>query len=186
MGNQVCLRVSRCTICCLSVRTKAWSVVAYASSKVRQLSRSEEAVQQSPQALAFDQSELWAVMLLGTSWESLPVQPPMPVPLQRPWIQNQATPAEKVVAKQIRERVTVHDRDGIIRAVTWMQPLFDKWTERLRGYHKVGETAAMPGAKLAALVTRHMKIVFAQHRRALEDNLDYSVRARDPLAVMPV
>ena len=29
--------------------------------KVRQLSRSEEALQQSPQAPAFDQSELWAV-----------------------------------------------------------------------------------------------------------------------------
>ena len=86
--------------------------------KVRQLSRSEEAVQQSPQALAFDQSELWAVMMLGTSWESFPVQSPMLVPLQLPWIQRQATPAEKAVAKQIRERVTVHDRDGIIRAVT--------------------------------------------------------------------
>ena len=98
----------------------------------------------------------------------------------------QATPAEKGVAEQIRERVTVHDRDGIIRAVTWMQPLLDKWTERLRGYHKIGETAAMPGAKLAALVTRHMKIVFAQHRRVLEDNVDYSVRARDPVAVIPV
>jgi len=154
--------------------------------KVRQLSRSEEAVQQSPQVLAFDQSELWAVMMLGTSWASFPVQPPMPVPLQRPWIQKQATPAEKGVAEQIRERVTVHDRDGIIRAVTWMQPLLDKWTERLRGYHKIGETAAMPGAKLAALVTRHMKIVFVQHRRVLEDSLDYSARSRDPLAVIPV
>ena len=84
-------------------------------------------------------------------------------------------------AEQIRARVTVHDRDGIIRAVTWMQPLLDKWTERLRGYHKIGETAAMPGAKLAALVTRHMRTVFAEHRRVLEDDYDYSVRARDPL-----
>ena len=154
--------------------------------KVRQLSRSEEAVQQSPQAPAFDQSELWAVMMLGTSWESFPVQSPVPVSLQRPWIQRQVTPEETDAAKQIRERVTVHDRDGIIRAVTWMQPLLDRWTERLRGYHKIGETAAMPGAKLAALATRHMKIVFAQHRRVLEDNVDYSVRARDPVAVIPV
>ena len=74
---------------------------------------------------------------------------------------------EKAAEEQIRARVTVHDRDGIIRAVTWMQPLLGKWTERLRGYHKIGETAAMPGAKLAALVTRHMKIEFAQHRRML-------------------
>ena len=54
---------------------------------VLQLSRSEEAVLQSPQALAFDQSEMWAVMMLGTSWESFPVQPPMLAPLQRPWTQ---------------------------------------------------------------------------------------------------
>ena len=37
------------------------------------LSRSEEAALQSPQALEFDQSELWAVMMLGTSWVSFPV-----------------------------------------------------------------------------------------------------------------
>ena len=79
------------------------------------------------------------------------------------WTQQQVTPAEKTTAEQIRARVTVHDRDGIIRAVTWMQPLLDKWTERLRGYHKIGETAAMPGAKLVALVTRHMRTVFAEH-----------------------
>ena len=149
--------------------------------KVLQLSRSEEAVQQSPQVLAFDQSELWAVMMLGTSWESFPVQPPMLAPLQRPWTQQQVTPAEKAAAEQIRARVTVHDRDGIIRAVTWLQPLLDKWMEKLRGYHKIGETAVMPGAKLAALVTRHMKIVFAQHRKVLEYDYDYSIRARDPL-----
>ena len=146
--------------------------------KVLQLSRLEEAVQQSPQALAFDQSELWAVMMLGASWESFPVQPPMPAPLQRPWTQQQVTPAEKALAEQIRARITVHDRDGIIRAVTWMQPMLYKWTERLRGYHTIGETAAMPGAKLADMVTRHINIVFAQHRRVLEDDYDYSIRAQ--------
>ena len=105
----------------------------------------------------------------------------MLAPLQRPWAQQQVTPAEEAAAEQIRARVTVHDRDGIIRAVTWMQPLSGKWTERLRGYHKIGETAAMPGAKLAALVTRHRKIVFTEHKRVLEDDYDYSIRARDPL-----
>ena len=104
-------------------------------------------------------------MMLGTSWESFPVQPPMLAPLQCPWAQQQVTPSEEVVARQIRARATVHDRDGIIRAVTWLRPLLDKWMERLRGYHKIGETAAMPGAKLAALVTRHMRIVFAEHSR---------------------
>ena len=53
--------------------------------------------------------------------------------------------------------------------------------EKLRGYHKIGETAVMPGAKLAALVTRHMRTVFTEHRRVLEDDYDYSIRARDPL-----
>ena len=51
----------------------------------------------------------------------------------------------------------------------------------MRGYHKVGETAAMPGAKLAALVAKHMRTVFTAHRKALEDDVDYSTRARDPL-----
>ena len=145
------------------------------------LSGSDEAMLQSPQALAFDQSEMWAVMMLGTSWESFPVQPPMLAPLQRPWAQRQVTPAEKATAEQIRARVTVHDRDGIIRAVTWLRPLLDKRMEKLRGYHKVGETAAMPGAKLAALVAKHMRTVFTAHRKALEDDVDYITRARDPL-----
>ena len=65
--------------------------------------------------------------------------------------------------------------------VTWLQPLLDKWMEKLRGYHKIGETAGMPGAKLAALVTRHMRTVFAEHRRVLKDDYDYSIRARDLL-----
>ena len=67
---------------------------------------------------------------------------------------------EKAVAEGIRAKVTVHDRDGIIRAVAWLQPLLEKWTDKLRGYHKIGETAVMPGAKLADLVTKHMRTVF--------------------------
>ena len=103
---------------------------------VLDLSRSDEAVLQSPQLLAFDQSEMWAVMMLGTSWVSFPVQPPMLAPLQRPWVQHQDTPAENAIARGIRARGTVHDRDGIIRAVAWLRPLLDKWMEKLRGYHK--------------------------------------------------
>ena len=71
-------------------------------------------------------------------------------------------------------RVTVHDRDGIIRAVTWLQPLLDKWTKKLRGYHKVGETAVMPGAKLADLVAKHMRTVITEHRKAMENDVIYS------------
>ena len=36
----------------------------------------------------------------------------------------------------------------------------------------------MPGAKLAALVTRHMRTVFAEHRRVLEDDYDYRLVSR--------
>ena len=138
-------------------------------------------VLQSPQALAFDQSEMWVVMMLGTSWVSFPVQPPMLAPLQRPWVQHQDTaPAENVIARGIRARGTVHDRDGIIRAKAWLRPLLDKWMEKLRGYHKIGETAIMPGAKLADLVAKHMRTVFIEHRKALENDANYSTRARDP------
>ena len=53
--------------------------------------------------------------------------------------------------------------------------------ENLRGYHKIGETAVMPGAKLADLVTKHMRTVFIEHRKALENEVNYSrIRARDP------
>ena len=52
--------------------------------------------------------------------------------------------------------------------------------EKLRGYHKIGETAVMPGAKLADLVAKHMRTVFIEHRKALENDANYSTRARDP------
>ena len=53
--------------------------------------------------------------------------------------------------------------------------------EKLRGYHKIGETAVMPGIKLAPLVAKQMRTVFTEHRKVLEDDYDYSIRARDPL-----
>ena len=77
------------------------------------------------------------------------------------------TPAENAIAKEIRARATVRNRDGIIRAVAWLQPLLEKWMEKLRGYHKIGETAVMPGAKLADLVAKHMRTVFIEHRKAV-------------------
>ena len=47
--------------------------------------------------------------------------------------------------------------------------------DKLRGYHRIGETAVMPGAKLADLVTKHMRTVFTEHsRKALKINPDYS------------
>ena len=52
--------------------------------------------------------------------------------------------------------------------------------DKLRGYHKIGETAVMPGAKLADLVTKHMRTVFTEHRKALKNDVGYSIRAWDP------
>ena len=41
----------------------------------------------------------------------------------------------------------------------------------------------MPGDKLADLVTKHMCKVFTEHRKALKNNLGYSIRrAGDPPA----
>ena len=58
----------------------------------------------------------------------------------------------------------------LIRSVAWLRLLLDKWMDKLRGYHKIGETAVMPGAKLADLVTKHMCKVFTEHRKALKKN----------------
>ena len=149
--------------------------------RVIELSMSDEAMLQSPEPPEFDQSKMWAVMMLCASSASFPVQLQME-PLQRPWVQLVVSPAEQAVAEGIRARVATHDRDGIIRAVAWLQPLLDRWMDRLRGYHKVGDTAVMPGAKLAALVTKHMRTVFRKHRAALENNVGYRVRNRDPTA----
>ena len=106
-------------------------------------------------------------MMLCTSSVSFPVQPQMAAPLHRPWTQHAVSLAEKVVAEGIRAGVTVHDRDGIIKAVAWLRPLLDKWMDKLRGYHKIWETAVMPGARLADLVTKHMckDLVFTEHFR---------------------
>ena len=38
----------------------------------------------------------------------------------------------------------------------------------------------MTGAKLAALVCKHMRAVLRAHRRVLMNNIEYSTRARDP------
>ena len=43
-----------------------------------------------------------------------------------------------------------------------------------------GEASAMTGAKLAALVCKHMRTLFRTRRRLLENNVEYSVRSRNP------
>ena len=49
-----------------------------------------------------------------------------------------------------------------------------------RDYHVPGEALAMMGAKLAALVCKHMRAVFRTRRRVLKNNVEYSERRRDP------
>ena len=74
---------------------------------VVELSRSDTALMQSPQPPAFDQSEMWAVMMLCTSSVSFPVQPHMAAPVTS---SVDSSFAEKAVAEGIRTGVTIHDR----------------------------------------------------------------------------
>ena len=67
--------------------------------------------------------------------------------------------------------------------MNWLSPLVGEWMDRLRRNHKVGDTAAMPGAKVVAMVCAHMRVVFMEHRKALKNNAEYCRRSRDPVAV---
>ena len=44
-------------------------------------------------------------------------------------------------------------------------------------------TAALPGAKVVAMVFAHMRGVFMEHRKALKNNVEYCRRTRDPVAM---
>ena len=44
-------------------------------------------------------------------------------------------------------------------------------------------TAALPGAKVAAMVFAHMRGVFMEHRKALKNTVEYCRRTRDPVAM---
>ena len=55
--------------------------------------------------------------------------------------------------------------------------------DRLREYHNVGDTAAMPGAKVVAMVCAHMRRVFTEHRKALKNNIEYCLRSRDSVGL---
>ena len=57
------------------------------------------------------------------------------------------------------------------------------WMDRLREYHNVGDTAAMPGAKVVAMVCAHMRRVFTEHRKALKNNIEYCLRSRDSVGL---
>ena len=115
------------------------------------------------------QSVMWSLLLLCTTSESFPAE-------QRRSERLQAA----LSATEIRDQPPRIDRDGVVAAVNWLTPLVDAWMDRLRQYHNVGETAALPGAKVVAMVCAHIRGVFREHRKALEDNVDYCCRSRDP------
>ena len=57
-------------------------------------------------------------------------------------------------------------------------------TYNVRQHHSVGDTAALPGAKVVAMVCAHMRGVFMEHRKALQNNVEYFRRSRDPVAAL--
>ena len=51
--------------------------------------------------------------------------------------------------------------------------------DRLRQYQNIGDTAALSGAKVVAMVCAHMRVGYVEHCNALKDNVDYCRRSRD-------
>ena len=51
------------------------------------------------------------------------------------------------------------NRASVEAAVNWLSPLVGEWMDRLRRYHNVEYTAAMPGAKVVDMVCTHMSCV---------------------------
>ena len=90
--------------------------------------------------------------------------------------------SEEVIklAQEICARPIIHTRDGIVQASSWIYAVMEAWRSKLCDYHVPGEASAMTGAKLAALVCKHMRAVFRVRRRALKDNVEYSERKLDP------
>ena len=68
--------------------------------------------------------------------------------------------------------------------MNWLSLLVGEWMDRLRQYHNVGDTAALPGAKVVALICAHVHRVFTEHHNALKDNVEYCRRSRDPGALL--
>ena len=147
------------------------------------LSKLETTLAQSEDPPAFNDSEMWAVMLLCMSTKSLPVQQGHMPRLNRPLELLPISEESLVVAKDIRSGKPVHDRQAISAAVKWMEPLTSAWMGVTRNYRGVGVAEAMPGAKLNEIVCKHMRKLFTLHRRLLKGNVDYQERTRDPLFV---
>ncbi len=119
------------------------------------------------------QSVMWSLLMLCTTSESFPVQP-----------RRSARQRAALNAVDTRDEPPVFDRAEVVAAVNWLSPLVGEWMDRLRQYHKVGDTAVLPGAKVVALICAHMHRVFTEHRKALKDNVEYCRRSRDPGALL--
>ena len=113
-------------------------------------------------------SVMWSLMLLCTTSESFPAE-----------LRRSERLQAALSATEIRDQPPMIDRAGVAVAVKWLSPLVGEWMDRLRQYHNVGDTAALPGAKVA-LICAHIRGVFREHRKALEDSVDYCRRSRDP------
>ena len=117
------------------------------------------------------QSVMWSLLLLCTTSESFPTQ------------------ARRSVRRRValdavgtRDEPPVFDRDDVVAAVNWLSPLVEEWMGRLRQYHKVGDTAASPGAKVVAMICAHISRVFTVRRKVLRGNMEFWTRSRDPVA----
>ena len=117
------------------------------------------------------QSVMWSLLLLCTTSESFPIQ-----------ARRSVRRREALDAVGTRDELPIFDRDEVVAAVNWLSPLVVEWMDRLRQYHKVGDTAALPGAKVVALICAHISRVFTVRRKELRDNIEYWARSRDPVA----
>jgi hypothetical protein len=113
-----------------------------------------------------------SLMLLCTTSESFPAQ-----------VRRSARRREALSAIYTRDETPIIDRLGV-EAANWLSPLVCEWMDRLRQYHNVGDTAALPGAKVVAMVCTHMHVVFMEHCKVLKNNVEYCRRSRDPGAML--
>ena len=82
------------------------------------------------------------------------------------------------------DELLVFYRGAVVAAVNWLFLLVGEWMDRLRHYHtdRVRDTAALPGAKVVALICAHIHRVFTVRRKVLRDNVEYCCRSREPRA----
>ena len=119
------------------------------------------------------QSLIWSLMMLCTTSESFPMQ-----------VRRSVRRREALSAVGTRDELTVFDRGDVVATVNWLSPLVGEWMDRLRQCHKVWDTAALPGAKVVALICAHVHRMFTVHHKVLKNNVEYCRRSRDPGALL--